>query len=180
MSIELEATKKALNKFGKNVIIKAATFLQTRKRGYDTGRLMKSLDYDLAVAANSISLKIKMEDYGFAINDGRGASRGKSAGGPLYPKILDWVKRKGLRPRNSKGQFTAWKNKEQQQRGIAYVITRKIHRFGYKGTHFFDDAFAQSYRRLPKEIEKAFALDLQNFLNFTIDEINNGNNSSTE
>ena len=33
MSLELEATKKALSKFGKDVIIKAATYLQTRKRG---------------------------------------------------------------------------------------------------------------------------------------------------
>ena len=58
------------------------------------------------------------------------------------------------------------------------MITRKIHRFGYKGTKFLDDAFAQSYKKLPKELEKAFALDLENFLNFTIDEIN-GNNSNT-
>ena len=178
MSLELEATEKALNKFGKDVIIKAATYLQTRRRGYDTGRLFKSLDYDLAVAANSISLKIRMEEYGLAINEGRSPSKGKGGGGPLYPKILEWVKRKNLRPRNSKGQFTAWRNKEQQQRGIAYVITRKIHRFGYKGTKFFDDAFAQSYKKLPKQLEKAFALDLENFLNFTIDEIN-GNNTNT-
>jgi len=177
MSLELDATKKALSKFGKDVIIKAATYLQTRKRGYDTGRLMKSLDYDLGVAANSISLKIRMEDYGLAINEGRGKSGGGS--GVLFPKILEWVKRKGLRPRNSKGQYEAWRNKAQQQRGIAYVVTRKIHRFGYKGTHFFDDAFAQSYKKLPKKLTKAFALDLENFLNFTIDEIN-GNNSNTQ
>ena len=177
MKLELEATKKALSKFGKDVIIKAATYLQTRKRGYDTGKLMKSLDYDLGVAANSISLKIRMEDYGLAINEGRGKSGGGS--GVLYPKILEWVKRKGLRPRNSKGQYEAWRNKAQQQRGIAYVVTRKIHRFGYKGTGFFDDAFAQSYKKLPKKLTQAFALDLENFLNFTIDEIN-GNNSNSQ
>ena len=177
MKLELEATEKALSKFGKDVIIKAATYLQTRKRGYDTGKLMKSLDYDLGVAANSISLKIRMEEYGLAINEGRGKSSGGS--GVLFPKILEWVKRKGLRPRNSKGQFQAWKNKEQQQRGIAYVVTRKIHRFGYKGTKFLDDAFAQSYKKLPKKIEKAFALDLENFLNFTIDEINGNIRSTT-
>jgi hypothetical protein len=177
MKLELEATQKALSKFGKDVIIKAATYLQTRKRGYDTGKLMKSLDYDLGVAANSISLKIRMEDYGLAINEGRGKSGGGS--GVLYPKILEWVKRKGLRPRNSKGQYEAWRNKAQQQRGIAYVVTRKIHRFGYKGTGFFDDAFAQSYKKLPKKLTQAFALDLENFLNFTIDEIN-GNNGNTQ
>ena len=127
-AFDYEKTQKALNKFGKDVVIRAATLLQTRKRGYDTGKLFKSLDHDLQVAANSISLKFRMEDYGLAIDSGRGKS-GKSSGGQLFPKILDWVKRKGLRPRNSKGQFEAWRNKEQQQRGIAFVVTRKIHRF---------------------------------------------------
>jgi hypothetical protein len=174
---DLEATQKALNKFGKDVVIRAATLLQTRKRGYDTGKLMKSLDHELAVAANSISLKFKMEDYGLAINEGRSKTASGGAG-LLYPKILEWVKRKGLRPRNSKGQYEAWRNKAQQQRGIAYVVTRKIHRFGYKGTHFFDDAFKAKYKTLPKSIEKAFALDVNKFLDFTLDEVRNGNNSN--
>jgi hypothetical protein len=164
------ATKKALDKFGKKVVIKAATFLQTRKRGYDTGKLLKSLDHDLAVAANSISLKFKMEDYGLAIDKGRGKSKGGGSG-QVYPKILEWVKRKGLRPRNSKGQFEAWRNKSKQQQGIAFVITRKIHRFGYKGTNFFTDAFKQEFKKLPKAVEKAFALDAEKFLKQTIDEI---------
>jgi hypothetical protein len=171
-----EKTQKALNKFGKDVVIRAATLLQTRKRGYDTGKLFKSLDHDLQIAANSISLKFRMEDYGLAIDSGRGKS-GKNNGGQLFPKILDWVKRKGLRPRNSKGQFAAWRNKEQQQRGIAFVVTRKIHRFGYKGTNFFTDAFESQFKKLPKKIEKTFALDVERFLAQSIDEIN-GNNGN--
>ena len=175
-SFDYEKTQKALNKFGKDVVIRAATLLQTRKRGFDTGKLFKSLDHDLQVAANSISLKFKMEDYGLAIDKGRGKS-GNSNGGELYPKILDWVKRKGLRPRNSKGQLEAWRNKEQQQRGIAFAVTRKIHRFGYKGTNFFTDAFNEKFKKLPKKIEKTFALDVERFLAQTIDEIN-GNNGN--
>jgi hypothetical protein len=173
-AFDYEKTKKALDKFGKDVVIRAATLLQTRKRGFDTGKLFKSLDHDIQVAANSISLKFKMEEYGLAIDQGRGKTK-NSGSGVLFPKILAWVKRKGLRPRNSKGQFAAWRNKEQQQRGIAFVVTRKIHRFGYKGNNFFTDAFESQFKKLPKKIEKTFALDVERFLAQTIDEIN-GNN----
>ena len=175
-SFDYEKTQKALSKFGKDVVIRAATLLQTRKRGYDTGKLFKSLDSDLQVAANSISLKFKMEEYGLAIDQGRGKS-GSGGSGALFPKILAWVKRKGLRPRDSKGKFKAWKNKENQQRGIAFAVTRKIHRFGYEGTNFFTDAFEQNFKKLPKKIEKTFALDVERFLAQTIDEID-GNNSN--
>jgi hypothetical protein len=175
-AFDYDKTQKALNKFGKDVVIRAATLLQTRKRGYDTGKLFKSLDHDLQVAANSISLKFRMEDYGLIIDKGRGKTS-KGGSGEVFPKILEWVKRKGLRPRNSKGQFEAWRNKESQQRGIAYVVTRKIHRFGYEGTNFFTDAFEQKFKKLPKQLEKTFALDVEKFLKQTIDEIN-GNNGN--
>ena len=175
-AFEYDKTKKALSKFGLSVVIRAASLLSIRKRGYDTGKLYKSLDSDLAVAANSISLKFRMEEYGIAIDKGREKS-GSGSGGNLYPKILEWVKRKGLRPRDSKGKFQAWKNKEKQQRGIAFVVTRKIHRFGYKGTNFFTDAFEEKYKKLPRKIKQTFALDVEKFLKQTIDEIN-GNNSN--
>jgi len=172
------AVEKALKKFGHKVVMRAASLLTIRKRGYSTGKLMKSLDYDLGVAANSISLKFRMEDYGLAINDGRGASK-SGGGGALFPKILAWVKRKGLRPRNSKGQYESWKNKASQQRGIAFAVTRKIHRFGYKGTGFFNDAFNENFKKLPKDLTQAFKLDLEKYLKHTIDEISYGNDSST-
>tara|TARA_R110002020_G_scaffold115102_5_gene264740 strand:- start:4017 stop:4556 length:540 start_codon:yes stop_codon:yes gene_type:complete len=177
-NLEHKAIDKALRKFGKKVVIRAASLLSIKKRGYDTGKLSKSLDCDLSVAANSISVKFKMEDYGLAMNEGRGSSG--SGSGALYPKILEWVKRKNLRPRNSKGQFESWRNKASQQRGIAFAVTRKIHRFGYKGTGFFNQAFEENYKKLPKNLKTAFALDLQTFLDHTIDEINleNGNNSN--
>ncbi len=59
--LDLKATEKALSKFGKKTVIRAASLLSIRKRGYDTGKLAKSLDYDLGVAANSIALQFKMD-----------------------------------------------------------------------------------------------------------------------
>ena len=178
MAFDYEKTQKALNKFGKDVVMRAGALLMIRKRGYDTGKLAKSLDHDLRVAANSISLKFRMEEYGLAMDKGRGKSEEGGGSGALFPKILAWVKRKGLRPRDSKGKFKAWKNKENQQRGIAFAVTRKIHRFGYEGTNFFTDAFDEKFKKLPRVIKKTFALDVERFLAQTIDEINDNSNKS--
>lgn len=171
-----EHIKRALQKFGQKTIQKAAANLINGKRGYDTGALMKSLDYDLAVSLNSFMLKFDYLDYGEEIDKGRKRST-RSNGGVLFNKILDWVKRKNLRPRSSTGQFQAWKNKTQQQRSIAFLVTRKIHRFGYEGTGFFTKAFDYHYKRtLPSSIKKAYMLDFDSFMKYTLDEINNGNN----
>ena len=102
-----EHIKKALQKFGQKTIQKAAANLINGKRGYDTGALMKSIDYDLAVSLNSFMLKFDYLDYGEEIDKGRKRST-RSNGGVLFNKILDWVKRKNLRPRSSTGQFQAW------------------------------------------------------------------------
>jgi hypothetical protein len=168
--INYTATDKALNKFGKEVVRKAAFNLTNQKR-YVSGKLWKSLDYKAITSNRSISLKFVMEDYGIILDEGRGKSQGGGSG-DLYPKILEWVKKKGLRPRDSNGKFKAWKNKAKQQEGIAFAVTRKIHRFGYEPTNFFSDAFKLSFKKLPRTLKKTFALDVERFLAQTIDEIN--------
>lgn len=178
MEFKGENLTKALNKFGQKTIEVAASNLLRSKRGYDTGKLLKSIDYDVAVTLNAFSLKFNYEDYGEEIDKGRGASK-QSQGGVVYKNILEWVKRKKLRPRNSKGQYEAWKNKVQQQRSIAFLVARKINRFGYKGNGFFTNAFKQTYKNLPKSIKDAYMLDFDKFMKFTLDEIKrNGNDSN--
>lgn len=166
-----EHLQKALRKFGKKTVSRAASLLMMGKRGYDTGKLMKSLDYDLAITANAFALKFNYLNYGEYIDKGRGGAK-KSSGGTTFKNILQWVQRKNLRPRNSAGQFVAWKNKSQQQRSIAFVITRKINRFGFKGTGFFTNAFKENFKKLPKQIKKSYALDFDKFMKQTLDELN--------
>jgi hypothetical protein len=176
MEFKGENLTKALKKFGQKTIQDAGRNLINGKKGYDTGKLFKSIDYDVAVTLNAFSLKFNYEDYGEQIDKGRGKSN-TSQGGVVYQNILEWVKRKKLRPRNSRGQFEAWKNKTQQQRAIAYLVARKINRFGYEGNGFFTRAFQKNYKKIPKEIKRAYALDFDKFIKFTLDEIQtNGNN----
>lgn len=177
MEFKGENLEKALKKFGQKTIEVAGANLVRSKRGVDTGKLLKSLDYDVAVTLNAFSLKFNYENYGEQIDKGRGKSN-TSQGGVVYKNILEWVKRKRLRPRNSRGQFEAWKNKTQQQRSIAFLVARKINRFGYKGNGFFTNAFKQTYKKLPKDIKKAYMLDFDKFMKFTLDQIQNGNNSN--
>ncbi len=176
--LEGEHIKRALRKFGQKTIQRAGANLLNGKRGYDTGKLLKSIDYDLAVYLNSFMLKFDYLDYGEAIDKGRKPSS-RSQGGVLFKEILGWVQRKKLRPRNKFGQYEAWKNKTQQQRSIAYLVSRKIHRFGYEGTGFFTRAFEYHYKKtLPASIKKAYMLDFEQFMNYTLDQLKNGNNSN--
>jgi len=177
MEFKGENLQKALKKFGKKTVEVAAANLVRSKRGVDTGKLLKSIDYDLAVTLNAFSLKFKYLDYGEAIDKGRGKAN-TSQGGVVYRNILEWVKRKRLRPRNSRGQFEAWRNKTQQQKSIAFLVARKINRVGYKGNGFFTNAFKQTYKKLPKDIKTAYMLDFDKFMKFTLDEIQNGNNGN--
>ncbi len=175
MEFKGENLEKALKKFGQRTIEVAGANLIISKRGVDTGKLLKSLDYDVAVTLNAFSLKFNYENYGEQIEKGRGKSN-TSQGGVVYKNILEWVKRKRLRPRNSRGQYEAWKNKTQQQRSIAFLVARKINRFGYEGNSFYSKAFKQTYKKLPKDIKRAYMLDFDKFMKFTLDEIQNGNN----
>jgi len=92
---------------------------------------------------------------------------------------LESGKNKKLKPGNTKGQYVACKNKTQQQRSISFLVARKINRFGYDSNGIFSNAFKQTYKKLPKEIKKAYMLDFEKFMSFTLDEIKtNGNNGN--
>ena len=100
MEFKGENLSKALNKFGKKTVEVAAANLLRSKRGYDTGKLLKSIDYDVAVTLNAFSLKFNYEDYGEQIDKGRGCFGGcmrpqKSAVLPLLQGWMLIVRREG-------------------------------------------------------------------------------------
>lgn len=71
-----------------------------------------------ATVSEEGTLQVEGPEYIQALITGRGPSKGK--GGSLYSGILQWVKAKGLIPKEQK----------MTQESLAYVITRKIHQEG--------------------------------------------------
>jgi len=164
---------KALNRFAKYVIQQSRTNLTKGKKNASK-ELYNSLGYDLSVADNSFSLAINMEEYGAYQDKGVkgktssskapdspfkfGSGTGQKGG--LTKGIQKWVKRKGFQFRDNKGRFMSYES-------TAFLITRSIYHKGIKPSLFFTKPFEKAFDNLPDEVVNAFALDLEDFLQYT-------------
>jgi hypothetical protein len=167
-------TKLYLDKFGKYVVQQSKTNL-TKKDKKDKGDLYDSIGYDLQVGKNSFSLSFKMTDYGQFVDKGVkgktsssrapnspfrfGTGSGKKGG--LTNGIDGWVKRKRIQFKDKKsGKFMSYDS-------TAYLIRNSIYNKGLKTTNFFTRPFELAFAKLPDELVEAFALDMENLLNYT-------------
>ena len=100
-----------------------------------------------------ISATLSMNAYGKQVDEGRAPSKGGSRPGKLQAKIRNWVKTKGIR-------FDGI-----SQESTIYLITRKIHREGYKGTGFKSKVInRRSKKKLTRDIAPAVAKDFVNIM----------------
>jgi hypothetical protein len=165
-------TQDAFNKFAKYVIQQAKTNLTKQKRNA-SGDLYNSLGYDLKVNPNSFSLEFFMEDYGAFIDEGVHGSKSSyletrnsrfeftGRFKTIPTKALDaWVVRKGIAPRDAKGKFI-------DRQSLKYVIAKSIYEKGIKASLFFTKPFERAFDNLPPEVVEAFALDIDDLLEFT-------------
>lgn len=150
------------------------------------GELKKSIDYKLQTGRSSFDLDFEMEDYGIFQDYGvqgadpnalpQGAKHYGKNKAPFSPfrfgtgtapkgqfklAINGWLVRKGIAPRGKGGQFTSRKT-------LAFLIRRDIYLSGIKPKKFFSDPFEQQFQKLPNQITEAYALDIENFLDFTL------------
>lgn len=167
MSVKKENTEKALNAFLKYTVTQAKANL-TRKKKNSTKALYNSLDYDYTVSENSFSASISALEYGEYQDKGVSGKKKKYNTPYSYKnkrppaKVFDgWIVRKGIAPRNEKGQF-------QTRKGIAYAIANSVFMNGIKPSLFLTTPFEKGFKRLPDEIVEAYGLDVETFLNFVI------------
>ena len=159
----------ALDKFARNTVKFARSNL-TRKQKNVSKKLYKSIGYDLRNMPNSFSLEFEMEEYGVYQDKGVSGKWKKydtpfsyKSKMPPHEPIFKWVKARGIKFRNNKGKFT-----KGSQRSLAFLIQRSIYRDGIKPTLFFSKPFEAGFKKLPDEVLKAYGLDLEKFLNNTI------------
>jgi hypothetical protein len=114
-----------------------------------------------------------MEDYGAYIDEGvqgskssyvenrnsRFAFSGRFKTIPTSA-IDKWVVRKGIAPRDEKGRFI-------NRQSLKYVIAKSIYEKGIRASFFFTKPFEKAFDRLPPEVVEAFALDIDDLLEFT-------------
>lgn len=167
MSVSQENTKKALEQFLKYTITQAKANL-TRKKKNSTKSLYNSLDYDLNVTKSSFSASITALEYGEYQDKGVSGKKKKYDTPYSYKdkkppaKVFDkWIVKKGIAPRNEKGQF-------QSRTGIAYAIANSIFINGIKPSRFLSEPFEKGFKKLPNEIIEAYGLDVESFLKYVV------------
>lgn len=149
-----------LDEFGTN--LKEDLQQSLRDKGVTFGgqdsKLSNKIQFEITSKGESILFKIKMPEYGEAVDKGRKAANISIEGSD---SIANWAKRKGivgkiastnLEYRVKKQAEAKLKNKnkndwkvlkkpsfEKQLKAAAYIIKRGVERKGFKGNHFFSE-----------------------------------------
>lgn len=169
-------TEAYLNAFAQRVLQQAQLELGAyrtengkRRRIDSTGTLRNSLpgSYSIKVMPNSMSLKFFEDNdawktYGYVVDKGR--NPGKM---PPVDAIKKWIRQKPLRLRDLKtGSFVKMTDKKVES--VAFAIATKMKEQGTKPTYFFTTPFRLAFETLPEELGQAYALDVADFLRFTL------------
>jgi len=152
-------TKLALEKFGKYLVTESRKNL-TRKNKNNTRKLYDSLRYEVDVTANAMNFDFIMEEYGEWVDKGR--KKGKQ---PPQSAILKWVEERRIQFRDNRGKFKTYES-------TAWAIAKSIKKRGIPATDFYSRPFNLGYAKLPNDVVMAYALDIQEFLEFSINELN--------
>tara|TARA_R100001463_G_scaffold91346_1_gene146046 strand:+ start:3991 stop:4509 length:519 start_codon:yes stop_codon:yes gene_type:complete len=146
-----------LEDFGNEVLGKFKSNLE-RDNAIASGALYQKMTFRSTIMGTEFHFVLDMGvDYWKAVDEGRGPT--KKAGGNLFNSILTWV--------NTKATFGGFQNVQNisdkaVQRGLAYVIARKIHKKGTKGNNFYSSVITeQRLDKLKKDLSAAASGDLK-------------------
>lgn len=165
--LERANVKSALDAFRENVIADAKRNFTSLGKS-TSGKGIQSLDGELDVFENSFSLSFSMEDYMEYQDRGVSGTKKKyitpysyKSKRPPASAFDKWAIRKGIAPRDEQGRFLS-------RRSLNFAISTSIFKYGIKPSLFFTSAFEKHFKTLPQEILDAFALDVEDFMEFTL------------
>lgn len=160
-------TYQSLNAFKKFVIQQSRSRL-TKGRKNVNKKLYNSIDGEVKVDPNSFSLSFFMEDYGVFQDKGVSGTKKKyntpfsyTTKMPPRKSIEDWISKRRFQFRDKKGKFMSYQS-------MSYIIRRSIFEKGIKPSLFFTKPFEQAFKKLPDELVEAYGLDVEEFLEFTL------------
>lgn len=154
-----ENTRLALTKFGKYLVAESRKNL-TRKNKNVTKTLYNSLNYEITTGPNSLDFNFLMAEYGEWVDKGRKA--GKM---PPFGPIYAWTARRRLQFKDNKGKFLSYAE-------TARKVMIKIKAKGIEPSNFYSRPFNLGFEKLPQQLVDAYGLDVEDFLEFTINELN--------
>ena len=155
----MDNTKKALENFGKYLVKESRKNL-TRKKKNVTNSLYDSLDYQVKAMPNSFEFDFLMEEYGEWVDKGRKAGKN-----PPFSPLRKWVQDRRIQFRDNRGRFQTYDQ-------TAWRVVKSIGRKGIEPSNFYTRPFNLGFQKLPNEVAQAYALDAVEFIEFTIDKLN--------
>lgn len=166
--LKFDNLKQALNEFGDKVVQDAKSNLKSRDK-VASGKLYESMKNNGAkVSKRSFELNVNMAYYGAFVDQGVSGVQKKYNTPYSYtnkmppPSAFDsWIVKRGIAPRNEKGQFLTRKS-------IQFAMSNHIFNYGIKPSYFLTDAVKSNFKILPEMVEKSFGLDAQKALEFMI------------
>lgn len=163
----LDNVKDELDAFRKHVITEARKNLARNKMNASS-RLYKELSSYVKVSNNSFELGFEMPEYGQYQDEGvdgkviKWGSRFKFKNKRPPASVFEkWIKQKGIKGRDSQGRFITNKS-------LSYILSRSIYRNGIKPSLFFTRPFELAFKRLDEDLIEAFGLDIDDFLQYTL------------
>ena len=159
-----------VNKYGKYVVQQSKSNLTKDKKG--GGDLYNSVSYKIEKSQDDFLLEFLMEDYGAFVDRGvKGKTStyqetsaalskfqygsGTGPKGGLTKGIRKWLQKKRFQFRDKKGRFMSYES-------MTFLIARSIYNKGLKANLFFTKPFEAGLKRLPDDLIKGFALDIEN------------------
>lgn len=167
-----------INTFATNVVDKAKSNLVKEDKG--GGALEESLSYKVNVSKNSFQLDIYAENYWKYVDYGVKGVGGAKANGDNWKvkrvtnnkfkykdkmpptKVFNgWSIKKGIAPRNKKGQFTT-------RKGLMFALAKSVYHTGIETTDFLTKPFDLEFKNFPDEVVDIYGLTVENLLKTTI------------
>ena len=164
----------ALRQFGKYVVQQSRANLSKSKKN-DSKSLYNSIQAKQSTGANSFSLSFIMEDYAMFQDKGVKGAGGTRKSTSKFKRTNNrgkiWKQKAPNSPfsfkegnKPSVKHFEAWSKK----RGLsAFAVREAVFRQGIKPSLFFTKPFEQAFKNLPNQVIEAFALDIEDLLDFS-------------
>ena len=167
--MQLKETQKILEAF-KDFVIQQSRSRLTKGKKNVSKELYNSLNGFVKVMPNSINVEFEMSDYAMFQDKGVSGTEKKyntpfsyTNKQPPSTPLANWAKFRNIRLRDKKGKYIKGSYKT-----IGFLIARSIKRKGIKPSLFFTKPFEQAFKKLPEELTNTFALDIEDFLAFTL------------
>ena len=186
MRSELKNTERVINEFGDVVVFETKKNLRSTKFGGPqkiSGKLYRSVSYDLTSNQRGFVLDFLMEQYGEYHDRGvtgagyKTTKKKNQKRKPVFrsldsfkyttkmppPSKLDkFIVRRGLAPR-LKGRFTVRKiSTAGFKKSVQFAVAKSIFHRGFKPSLFFTTPYENNLKGFPRDLEKALAMDIEN------------------